>query len=91
MGTEGRGEASQRSTQCQSKHKEGHMTNIYLSDSGQEAIVDFAKDHEELYIKTNEKFKDKTRKDVPVGEICKQLQALSESVQDVVRIPKDAQ
>ena len=29
------------------------MTNIYLTDSDEEAIVDFVKDHEELYDKTN--------------------------------------
>ena len=39
------------------------MTNIYLTDSDDEAIVDFVKDHEELYDKTNEHFKDKARND----------------------------
>ena len=29
--------------------QEGHMTNIYLTDSEEEAIVNFGKDHEELY------------------------------------------
>ena len=29
------------------------MTNIYLTDSDKEATVDFVKDHEELYDKTN--------------------------------------
>ena len=38
------------------------MTDIYLTDSGEEAIVDFVKDHE-LYDKTNEYFKDKVRKE----------------------------
>ena len=28
----------------QSQYKEGHMTNIYLTDSDEEAIVDFVKD-----------------------------------------------
>ena len=36
-----------------------HMTNIYLIDSDEETIVDFVKDHD----KTNDKFKDKARKD----------------------------
>ena len=45
-----------------SRHKKGHMTNIYLSDSDDEAIVDFVKDQEELYDKTNEHFKDNARK-----------------------------
>ena len=39
------------------------MTNIYLTDSDEETIVDFVKDHEELYDKTYERFKDKARKD----------------------------
>ena len=30
------------------------MTNIYLTDSDNEAIVDFVRDHEELYNKTSE-------------------------------------
>ena len=38
------------------------MTNIYFTDSDEEAIVDFVKDHKELYDKTNDHFKDKTRK-----------------------------
>ena len=39
------------------------MTNIYHTDSDEEAIVDFVKDNEELYDKTNEYFKDKARKE----------------------------
>ena len=31
--------------------QEGQMTNIYLPDSDEEAIVNFGKDHEELYVK----------------------------------------
>ena len=44
-----------------SRHKKGHITSIYLTDSYEEAIADFVKDHEELYDKTNEYFKDKAR------------------------------
>ena len=36
---------------------------MYLTDSDEEGIVDFVKDHEELYDKTHQKFKDKARKD----------------------------
>ena len=36
------------------------MTNYLMAS---EAIVDFVKDHEDLYNKTNEHFKDKTRKE----------------------------
>ena len=43
--------------------QEGHMSNIYLTDSDEEAIVDFVKEHKELYDKTNEHFKDKAWKE----------------------------
>ena len=36
---------------------------MYLMDSDEEAIMDFVKDHEELYDKINEHFKDKARKE----------------------------
>ena len=39
------------------------MKTILLSDSDEEAIVEFVKQHEELYDKTNESFKDKQKKD----------------------------
>ena len=43
------------------------MTNIYLTDSDEEAIVDYCeaivKNHKELYNKTSEHFKDKARKE----------------------------
>ena len=45
------------------RRKEGHMTNIYLTDSDEEAIANFDKDHEELRNKTIEHVKDKVRKD----------------------------
>ena len=61
MDTEAGGEASK--SQSQSRHKEGHMTNVYVTDSVEEVIVDFVKDHEELYNKTNEHFKNKARKE----------------------------
>ena len=61
MDTEGGGEAG--TSQSQSKHMKGHMANIYLTDSDEGAIIDFVKDHEELYDKTNQHFKDKARKD----------------------------
>ena len=61
MHTDGGGEAG--TSQSQSRHKKGHMMNIYLTDSDDKAIVDFVKDYEELYFKTNEHFKDKARKE----------------------------
>ena len=57
--TEAGGEAGT----SQSCYKKVHMTNIYLTVSDEEAIVDFVKDHEELYYKTNKHFKDKARKE----------------------------
>ena len=61
MDTEGGGEAG--TSQSQARHKKGQMTKNYLTDSDEEAIVDFVKDHEELYNKTSEHFKDKAMKE----------------------------
>ena len=61
MDIEGRGEAG--TSQFQYRCKKGQMTNIYLTDSDEEAIVDFIKDYEELYNKTNKHLKEKARKD----------------------------
>ena len=36
----------------QSRKKKGQMKSIFLSDSDEEAIVEFIKQHEELYDKT---------------------------------------
>ena len=55
--------------QSQSRHKNRHMTNIYLTDSIEEAIVDFVKDPEELHDNTDEHFKDKAKEEVSVGEV----------------------
>ena len=45
----------------QSRQK-GQMKSIFLSDSDDDVIVEFVKQHEELYDKTNDKFKDKEKK-----------------------------
>ena len=55
------------------------MTNIYLTDSDKEAIVDFVKDHEEFYDKTSEQFKDKVRKEALWKE-CARSRKLSVKV-----------
>ena len=47
----------------QSRQKKGQMKSIFLSDSDEEAIVEFDKQHEELYDKTNDSFKDKQKKE----------------------------
>ena len=50
--------------QCtQSRQKKGQMKSIFLSDTDEEAIVDFVKQHGELYDKIQVKFKDKQRKE----------------------------
>ena len=61
MGRDPGGEAG--TSQSHLRQKKGHMTNIYLTDSDEEAIVDFVTDHDELYDKTNEHFKEKARKE----------------------------
>ena len=47
----------------QSRQKKGQMKSIFLSDSDEEAIVEFVKQHAELYDKTNNSFKDKQKKE----------------------------
>ena len=47
----------------QSRQKKSQMKSIYLSDSDEEAIVEFVKQHEELYDKTNDSFKDNQKKE----------------------------
>ena len=63
MDTDGGGEDSLTVSYCQSRCKKGHMMKTYLIDSDEEAVVDFVNHHEELYNKTQEKFKDKARQD----------------------------
>ena len=64
-----RGEKSVRSDtdtdveSTQSRQKKGQMKSIFLSDSDEEAIVEFVKQHEELYDKTNDSFNDKQKKE----------------------------
>ena len=53
----------------QSRQKKGQMKSIFLSYSDEEAIVEFVKQHEELYDKTNDSFKDKQKK----GRLSEQL------------------
>ena len=46
MDSEAGGKAG--TSQSQSRHKKEHITNIYLTDSYEESIEDFVKDHKEL-------------------------------------------
>ena len=45
----------------QSRKKKGQMKSIFLSDSDEEAIMEFVKLDEELYDKANNSFKDKQK------------------------------
>ena len=47
----------------QSRQKKGQMKSIFLSDSDEDVIMEFVKQHEELYDKTNDSFKDKQKKE----------------------------
>ena len=47
----------------QSRQKKGQMKSIFLSDSDEETRVEFVKQHDELYDKTNDSFKDKQKKE----------------------------
>ena len=47
----------------QIKLKKGQMKSIFLSDSDEEAIMEFVKQHKELYDKTNNSFKDTQKKE----------------------------
>ena len=47
----------------QSRQKKGQMKSIFLNYSDKEAIVEFVKQYEELYDKTNDSFKDKQNKE----------------------------
>ena len=47
----------------QSRQKKVQMKSIFLSNSDEEAIVEFVKQNEELYDKNNDSFKDKQKKE----------------------------
>ena len=47
----------------QSRQKKGQMKTILLSDSDEEAIVEFIQQHKQLYDRTNESLKDKQKKE----------------------------
>ena len=47
----------------QSRQKKGQLKSVFLSDVDEEALVKFLKQHEELYNKTHNKFKDKQKKE----------------------------
>ena len=76
MDTEAGGEANT----SQSRHKKGHMMNIYLTASDDEAIVDFVKDHEALYNKNQQE----------CLLVSQQPPAVCQSLKDLDHIQKDS-
>ena len=66
----------------QSRQKKGQMKSIFLNDSDKEAIVEFVKQHEELYNKTNDKFKDKEGR--TLGETSSFQELICQHCQEVV-------
>ena len=62
--------------------KEVTLKQRAITNSDEEAIVDFVKGHEELYDKTSEHFKDKARR-VSLGRVCMESQAACQGVQDL--------
>ena len=63
------------------------MKSIFLSDSDEEAIVEFIKQHKKLYNKTNDSFKDKQKKE----RLWEQLAATRNlPVKTVVRVVRDS-
>ena len=73
--TQGGGEAG--TSQSHSRHKKGHMMNIYF-------YCGLVKDHEELYDKTDKHFKEKGQEVMPAGEVRQQPHTVCQSVQDLV-------
>ena len=63
----------------QSQNKKRHITNIYLTDPDEEAIVDSEQDHKELYDKEG----------LFLEAVRQQSQAVCQGVQDLVRLAKD--
>ena len=61
MDTEDGGETG--TSKSHSRHKKGHMANIYLWTKIRRLLWNFVKDNEKLHDKTNEHFKDKARKE----------------------------
>ena len=65
------------------------MKSIFLNDSDEEAILEFVKQHEELYDKTNDSFKDKQRKEI-LSESATSYQELAcQDCEEVVRDSTD--
>ena len=87
MNTEDGGEAG-TSTECLSRCKTGHMMNIYLTDSDEEATVNFVKDHEELYDKTNKHFKVKARKDCLWERFASSCNLSMKACKTLARLPR---
>ena len=60
------------------------MKSIFLSDSDEEAIVEFVKQHKELYDKTNDSFKDKQKKEKLWEQLSATRNLLVQDCEEVV-------
>ena len=61
------------------------MKSIFLSDSDEEAIVEFIKQHKELYDKTNDSFKDKQKKERLWETLVITRELICQDCEEVVR------
>ena len=61
------------------------MKSIFLSDSDEEAIMELIKQHEELYDKNNEKFKNKQKKERIWEDTSSHQELTCQHCQEVVR------
>ena len=86
MDTEGGVDCSQTATDNQSRHKERKMTNIYLTDSDKEIIVDFAM--KSFLTKPTTCLRTRLGR-IACEKECKEQQAVSERAQDLVQILKN--
>ena len=72
-------EACEEEERCKEEHLESHSAvkrarvSAVFSDSQETAIVDFVKDHPELYDKENARFHDRHRKEALLSEIAEEL------------------
>ena len=69
----------------QSRQKKEQMKSIFLSDSDEEAIVDFVKQHEELFDKTPEEFQRQAEERKTLGNCCSFQEFTCQYCEEVVR------
>ena len=60
------------------------MTNVYLTDSDEEAIVDFCEGPRRVIRQDYLTFKGQIKEGVSLGGVCEESQAVCQCVQDLV-------